>query len=75
MDVPGAVARNIFFYAVDVGVDENTGRLLPFDPTPPLRHIENMPLRGPDRRLQLPVEWLYLRGLTVASHLGDGHVE
>lgn len=54
MDVPGAVARNIYFYAVDAGVDENTGRLLPFDPTPVLRHIDSLPLRGPDRRLQLP---------------------
>ncbi len=53
MDIPGAVARNIYFYAVDIGVDDS-GRLLPFDPTPPLRHIHSMPFRGPDRRLQLP---------------------
>lgn len=53
MAVPETLERNIYFYAADVGVDDS-GRLLPFDPTTPLQHIDNMPLRGPDRRLPLP---------------------
>ena len=53
MAVAEAVPRNIYFYAAYIGVDDS-GRLLPFDPTPALRHIDSLPLRGPDRRLQLP---------------------
>lgn len=48
------VSRKIHFYAADVGVDPDTGRLLPFDPTPALRHIDGMPLAGEDRVLHLP---------------------
>lgn len=47
------VTRNIYFYGADLGVDE-AGRLLPFDLTRALQHIDNMPLRGPERRFQLP---------------------
>lgn len=53
MAAQDTVTRNIYFYGADIGVD-GSGRLLPFDPTDPLEHIDNMPLRGPDRRFQLP---------------------
>ncbi len=53
MAAQDTVTRNIYFYGVDIGVD-GSGRLLPFDPTLPLRHIDNMPFHGPDRRFQLP---------------------
>lgn len=53
MAVPETVTRNIYFYGADIGID-GSGHLVPFDPTDPLQHIDNMPLSGPGRRFQLP---------------------
>ncbi len=50
---PDVITRNIYFYVADIGIDE-AGRLLLFDPSPALRHIDSMPLGGPSRRLRLP---------------------